>query len=80
MANERPLSYARDREPALQELYSGQYNDPLRVVAFNIARGRQKTSLMNAQPSSSAEPTSKDVRSRARSRTLSTTRPAPRVN
>ena len=28
-----------DRETTLQDLYTGQYNDPLRVVAFNTAEG-----------------------------------------
>jgi hypothetical protein len=28
-----------DRETALQDLYSGQYNDPIRVIAFNTREG-----------------------------------------
>ena len=28
-----------DRETTLQDLYSGQFNDPVRVIAFNTSEG-----------------------------------------
>jgi hypothetical protein len=32
-------SAQRDRETTLQDLYTGQYNDPVRVIAFNTREG-----------------------------------------
>jgi len=45
-----------DRATVLNDLYRGEYNDPLRVISINISEGGLAMSVKNLQRSYSASP------------------------